>query len=345
MRRLVVATQRIDPAHPALAATIPKLEALSRRVEEVVVLCDTAVPAAVPEGVRVRTFAAGSQPIRGARFSAALGREVACGRVPVLAHMIPLYAILAAPLTRPLGSRLLLWYTHWNATRELRLATLLATDLLSVDLESFPFASSKLHAIGHGIDVARFTVPRSQGGILRVAALGRMSPMKRYPTLLRAVRRAIDEGVALELEIRGPALTDEERTHRRAVERLVGELGLEGAAVVGDPVPWEDVPATLARTDVLVNLAEAADKIVYEAGAAGSVVLASSPAFAALLPPELRFERDDAVSLADRIVEVAARDEADRASLAGEIRRRVVAAHSVDSWADAVVRIAAGQRR
>lgn len=345
MRRLVVATQRIDPAHPALAATIPKLEALSRRVEELVVLCDTAVSAAVPAGVRVRTFAAGSQAGRGGRFAAALGQEMVHGRAPVLAHMIPLYAILAAPLTRPLGSRLLLWYTHWNATRELRLATLLATDLLTVDLESFPAASPKLHAIGHGIDVARFALPRSQAGVLRLAALGRMSPMKRYPTLLRAVRRAIDAGVALELEIRGPALTDEERAHRLDVEGLVRELRLEGSVVVGDPLPWEDVPAALARTDILVNLAEAADKIVYEAGAAGSMVLASSPAFAALLPPELRFERDDPASLADRIVGVAARGEAERRSLAAEIRRRVVVGHSVESWADAVVGIAAGQRR
>src|ERR687887_599941 len=43
MRKLVSITQRIDPAHPALAATVPKVAALARRVDEVVVLTDAAV--------------------------------------------------------------------------------------------------------------------------------------------------------------------------------------------------------------------------------------------------------------------------------------------------------------
>jgi glycosyltransferase involved in cell wall biosynthesis len=320
------------------------LEALSHRVDELVVLCDTAVPGAAPAGVEVRTFAAGSRLGRGARFERALAREVARGRVPVVAHMVPLYAILAAPLTRPLGARLALWYTHWNPTRELRLAARLCTDLLSVDRASFPLSSSRLHAIGHGIDTTRFTVPRAEGDRLRLAALGRMSPMKRYPTLLRAVRRAREEGVDLELEIRGPALTDEERRERQEVEGLVATLGLEGNVVVGDPVPWADVPSVLARTDVLVNLAEAADKIVYEAAAAGALVLASAPAFAGFLPAELRFPREDADALAARIVELATRTAEARAAEGEELRARVARMHSVESWADAIVRIA-GQPR
>lgn len=344
MRRLVVATQRIDPAHPALAATVPKLAALAARVDDLLVLCDTAVPEAIPAGVRVRQFAAGSQAARGAAFATALARDLRHGRAPVLAHMVPLYALLAAPLTRPVGSRLLLWYTHWNATRALRLAARVCTDLLSVDAASFPLASPRLHAIGHGIDVARFAVPRTGAPVLRLAALGRMSPMKRYPTLLRAVARLVEEGVPVSLEIRGPALTDEERGHRAEVERLVGALGLEGTAVVGDPVPWAEIPSVLARTDVLVNLAEAADKIVYEAGAAGALVVASAPAFATLLPSELRFARDDEQSLAASLLGVAGLDRAARDDLASSLRGRVASEHSVESWADAVVRIA-GQRR
>lgn len=344
MKRLVVATQRIDPAHPALAATIPMLEALSRRVDELTVLCDTAAPGAAPSAVEVRTFAAGSQLGRGVRFEGALAREVARGRVPVVAHMIPLYAILAAPLTRPFRARLALWYTHWNPTRELRLAARLCTDLLSVDRASFPLASPRLHAIGHGIDTKRFTVPREEGARLRLAALGRMSPMKRYPTLLRAVHKAREAGIDLELEIRGPALTDEERRERQAVEGLVASLGLEGSVDVGDPVPWAEIPSLLARTDVLVNLAEAADKIVYEAAAAGALVLASAPAFEGFLPAWLRFPREDADALAGRIVEVAGHSAEARAGEGEELRARVARMHSVESWADAVVRIA-GQAR
>ncbi len=44
MRRLVFITQQVDPGHPALAATVPKIRALAERVDEVVVLADRVLP-------------------------------------------------------------------------------------------------------------------------------------------------------------------------------------------------------------------------------------------------------------------------------------------------------------
>ena len=81
------------------------------------------------------------------------------GRIPadaVVAHMIPVYVLLAAPLVRPRRIPLLLWYTHWKATAKLRLAERLATAIVSVDRRSFPFESAKVRPIGHGIDVDEF---------------------------------------------------------------------------------------------------------------------------------------------------------------------------------------------
>ena len=40
MRRLIFITQQVDPGHPALAATVPKIRALAELVDEVVVLAD-----------------------------------------------------------------------------------------------------------------------------------------------------------------------------------------------------------------------------------------------------------------------------------------------------------------
>src|SRR5919108_32085 len=56
--RLLFVTQQVDPDHPALGATVPKIAALARRVDEVVVLADGAVPDALPANARVRTFRA-----------------------------------------------------------------------------------------------------------------------------------------------------------------------------------------------------------------------------------------------------------------------------------------------
>jgi len=76
MRRLVFATQKLDPGDPVLAATVPMVRALAARVDELVVLCDTAVPSVVPANVTVREFGAPTQAQRGARFVAALARAL-----------------------------------------------------------------------------------------------------------------------------------------------------------------------------------------------------------------------------------------------------------------------------
>src|SRR5204863_9072919 len=68
MKRLVFLTQSVDPSHPVLAATIPKIRALAARVEKVVVLAQAADGAQLPDNVEVRSFGAATRPGRFARF-------------------------------------------------------------------------------------------------------------------------------------------------------------------------------------------------------------------------------------------------------------------------------------
>ncbi|MGL6280353.1 MAG: hypothetical protein ACRC50_12465, partial [Gaiella sp.] len=122
--RLVFVTQQVDPASPVLGATVAKLRALAAVVDEVVVLADAAVPGVLPGNCVVHPFRASTRPGRGARFGTALARALAGTPRPiaVVAHMCPIYAVLAAPVARPLGVPVLLWFTHWRASRLLRLA-------------------------------------------------------------------------------------------------------------------------------------------------------------------------------------------------------------------------------
>jgi hypothetical protein len=149
MRRLVFLTQSVDPAHPVLAATIPKIRALAERVDEVVVLAQSGRGDGLPGNVEVRTFGAPSRAQRVWRFERELARALPADAV--VAHMIPAYVVLAAPIVRARRTPLLLWYTHWKATLTLRAAERLATAIVSVDRRSFPLASPKVRPIGHGI--------------------------------------------------------------------------------------------------------------------------------------------------------------------------------------------------
>jgi glycosyltransferase involved in cell wall biosynthesis len=344
-RRLVFVTQQVDPGHPALAATVPMIRALAARVDEVVVLADRVVPGMLPENCRTLSFAARTRVGRGLRFELALLRELARRPKPraVLAHMCPIYAVLAAPLARPLGVRVLLWFTHWKPTRKATIAEKLSSAVVSVDRRSFPLESQKVTGIGHGIDLEEFSCRRDgrQADDFRAVVLGRYSAAKGLQTVLRAVQLAVDEGLDLRLEIFGPALNAPERAHRTELERLVGELGLERRVRLGHAVLRTEVPDVLARADVLINnmQAGAPDKVVYEAAASCVPVLASNPVFDDLLDDSLRFDRDDPVDLATRLRALAGLPEEEREQLGRKLRERVAERHSVDHWAERVLEL------
>jgi glycosyltransferase involved in cell wall biosynthesis len=339
MTTLVFITQQVDPRHPALAATVPKIRALAELVDEVVVLADGAVEGVLPDNCRVRTFRSGLRVGRGARFETALARELRALRRggAVVAHMCPIYAVLAAPVVRPFGVPVVLWFTHWRSSRLLQLAERASTAVTTVDERSFPFPSSKLRAIGHGIDLDEFPcAPSRDGEGMRLLALGRYSTAKGLDVVVASVPLA---GGGTTLDVHGPTLSEDEQAHRAELEHLVDELGLEGRVTVGDPIPRAEIPGLFASHDALVNnmRAGAPDKVVYEAAASCLPVLASNPIFDELLDPEQRFVRWDPRALAQRIQALADLSAEERAALGRRLRERVAAGHSVRSWARGIL--------
>jgi glycosyltransferase involved in cell wall biosynthesis len=329
-RRLVFVTQDVDPAHPALAATVAKVRALARLVDEVVVLADTVVPAALPANATARSFAAPTQVARGLRFEAALARELARRPVGVVAHMCPIYAVLAGPPARLARVPVVLWFSHRRRSRRLDAAIRMSRRVVSVDRGSFPVDTPKLVPIGHGIDLDEFPcAPRPDGHAFRALSLGRTSPSKGLDRQIRAAARA-----GVELHHYGPSLTAEEERHRAELEALIAEL--DAPVVLHDAVERREVPRLLASHDCLVNdtVAGAVDKVVLEAGAACVPAVASNPGFADMLGDlGLHFPSGDVDALAARLARLAATEPDERARIGRTLHDRVAAAHSVDAWA------------
>jgi glycosyltransferase involved in cell wall biosynthesis len=327
--RIVFVTQAADASHPVLGATLPMIRALAERVDEVVVIGDSVTSDGLPGNCTARSFAAPSQAARGARYLAALAPELMRRPVAVVAHMSPVFALLAAPLARPLRVPLLLWFTQQAAGPSLGAAERVVDRILTVDARSVPLHSHKVRAIGHGVDVASLPcVPERRPPLRRLLGLGRYAPVKGWETVLRALPRLPDATFTLH----GPMLTDADRAHRPQLEALAGRLDVRHRVSFGCEVGYAEVPHLLGLADALVNATRgnAADKVVYEAAASCLPVFASSPVFDTLLPESLRFEGDRPESLADRVSSY-------ETGAGQRLRSLVEAGHSVDHWAERVL--------
>ena len=341
MTRVVFVTQQFDPDDPNLGLVVAQVAALARRVDEVVVVAGRVVADALPPNARGRSFAARTQLGRGARLLLAVARELpGLRRGAVIAHQVPLYAIVLAPLVRPARVPLVLWWSHWKLDLVVRAAEAVSARVVTVGPTTFPKPSRKLVAIGQAIDVDRFAGEHPpHDGPLRAVVIGRYSPAKAVGTIVRAVALADD----VRLDVYGPAPNEEARREREALERLVAELGVGERIALHGPLRRDEVARVLAGADVLVNNAPGgADRIVYEAAASGTPVLVSNRAHADLVDAEAFYPREDARALAAKLRALAA---SDRAELGGRLRERVRARHSVESWADGVLRAAGVSER
>jgi glycosyltransferase involved in cell wall biosynthesis len=331
MRRLIFVTQKADPADPVLGATVSKIRALAARVDELVVLAASSVPGALPDNCRVLHFGAGTKAFRGVRYETSLARSLRPRPFALVAHMCPIYAVLAAPILRPLRVPIVLWYVHHEVKPTLRVATKVSTRIASVDRSSFPIETPKLAAIGHGIDIHSLTcVPSRRDGPLRLLALGRYSRVKQLEVVLDAMARS---SAPVALEAYGP---DGHPGYREELVAKAAALGVE--ARFAGPVPFAEVPRLYAEHDVLVsNTRGGADKVVLEAAASCRPALASSPALAPVVA-DLAYDGPD--QLAARLERLSALSADELNALGASLRERVERSHSVDSWAEAIIRVA-----
>jgi len=336
-RKVVFVTQQFDPSYEILATTVPQVTELARLVDEVVVIADGIDESSLPANCRAHSFRARTKVGRGFRFTFALLRELRGLRHGfVVAHMCSVYAVLAAPIVRPLRIPLVLWYVHWKPHVVVRAAARVATTVVTVDRASFPLETKKLHANGQAIDTAQLPCrkTRPENVPLQVRVVGRYSAAKGIETILRGFRMAVDGGLDARLDLHGPTPDATARSYRKHLESLVTELDLETRVRLNDALAHDQLSTLFASTDLLVNNARGgADKIVYEAAASCVPVLGSNPANFSLIPSEWRFKPEDPEDLGNRLAAFAALPMKQRRELERDLRANVIANHSIETWA------------
>jgi glycosyltransferase involved in cell wall biosynthesis len=354
--KILFITQHLDEDSDVLGITAPWLRALAQRVTTVHALALSVGQVSLPGNVAVHSLGkergAGKigQFVRFQRTLAGLaGRHEVDA---IFVHMVPQYAILAAPLARLSGIPIVLWYAHGSVSGRLRLAHRLVQRVVTASPESFRLPSKKVVVTGHGVDTSLFDqppLPASTAGAptsCRVIAVGRISRIKDHETLVRALAllRQRDSGVAWRVVIAGAPLYADDHVYLRELRDLARQLGVAEIVEFAGSIPNRALPPAYGAADVAVSTSRtgSVDKVVLEAMACRRPVVTCNEAFLPIfggLGTALTFPAGDAGALADRLHALHERPRAEQAELGEALRAIVVRDHSLQRWADRIVAV------
>jgi len=135
-----------------------------------------------------------------------------------------------------------------------------------------PQAWPRLHVVRCGVDPTQFQLAEhGSEGPVRIAAIGRLDPIKGYPLLLEACARLGAKGVDWNLELVGDGPL------RGDLERLARDLGIEARVRFAGALAADDIPALLRRMNLFVvsSFMEGLPVVLMEAMAAGLPVVAT----------------------------------------------------------------------
>ncbi len=264
----------------------------------------------------------------------------------ILIHMIPRFAVLAAPAAALYRKPMTLWYTHRAASLELRLATRLVHKIATAHPTSFPLPNPKVRALGHGIDITAFAPgahPPEEPPM--IVSLARLSPIKRHETLLRAAALLRDQygDPPARFVIAGGAVSAEDAAYEQALREEISRLRLGDRAALWGAVPADSVSAVFHDASVAVNFSPPGlfDKAALEAMLCGLPVVVANTAFDDTLgdhAARLRIsDGADAAALAARLANLLALSPEERRAIGLDLRARAAAAHSLETLMDRLV--------
>jgi glycosyltransferase involved in cell wall biosynthesis len=344
--KLLVITPKVDPADDLLGFAHTWMSCLAERVERLYVLQLWSAASSLPSNTRVHSMGkegGANKSVQLANFVRLVGNLCLRRRVDaVLAHMGPIFAVCAAPFTRAAGIPLALWYAHSAVSPMLRLAHFLVDRVGTSSPHGFRLRSSKMRCTGQGIETDRFLPPAFEPDNGALVSAGRLSPVKDYETLLRALKKLDGLSVRPGLEIVGSPRSPSDARYLQHLHALTASLDLTHEVKFVPGIPHHAMASVYQRSSLFISASRTGslDKAVLEALSCARPALTCNEAFADFHGKE----RDDYVFAAgdgDALAELLQRtlriDPAERRRRGLALRERVVAEHSVDHLADELI--------
>lgn len=314
MTNLLIITQRVDEDDDLLGFFVGWLREFSKKFDKVFVITLAKGKYELPDNVFVYSLGKEknnpkiSRPLKFYWYLFKLIPKIK----GIFVHMSPIFVIMSWPVAVIFGRKIILWYLHRSVTKRLKLAEKLCYKIATSTAESLNIKSKKIVEVGHGIDVDRFKTGTRQtkSGALKILSVGRISKIKNYETLIKAVAILRDKGLRFKVKIVGRTIMDYDLDYFEELKKMVKDLGLENLIEFIGFVPYSGIADYYKEADIFINLTPkgGVDKAVLEAMASGCIAFVSNEVFEKYFGDfrsSLIFKHGDANSLADKILSIS----------------------------------------
>ncbi len=364
--RLLIVTQKIDERDAVLGFMHGWISEFARQAESVVLICLEKGSVNLPENVKV--FSLGKErnnfqfPIfnfqsitnfkifkkikygwRFVRYIVQMRKQYDA----VFVHMNPEYVVLGGIFWKLLGKTVTLWYAHKSVPWFLRVAHLFTDIVFTSTKSGFRLPSAKVKVIGQGIDTEKFNTDHrpqnTRSEKFRIVTVGRSDAAKDVEPVTYAHEKVCrDVHFPIEVAIIGPTSITSDEAYLAELKKKVSQKGLSDVISFLPPVANSELPETLSRYDLFVNMGQTGslDKAVPEAMAVGMPILTCNEAFKEVLGPfteDLMYPKGDSEALASKIKRILGLSEEERQTLGGALRDIVIRDHSLKSFVSKII--------
>ncbi len=261
----------------------------------------------------------------------------------IFCHQNPEYTILIAPYAKVFRKKIVCFYGHKAVNWRVKLMHFFANKVVTSSEKGFQIDSPKRKIISQGIDTDLFEpdINKEKSEKLRIIAVGRISPIKNYETLINAVSILKDKGVNLIVKIAGPVLLEKQKEYLNKLKKLVKEKGLENQVqFLGGTIQAETIKL-YQNSDLSINLCStgAPDKAGFEAMACGIPVLACNQSYAKDFGPyvdQLLFKEKNSEDLAKKILSLSQSNQLEE--IGKFLREQVVEYHNLDNLLEEIIK-------
>lgn len=347
--RVLICTEALDKNDPILGYFHGWVKEFARHAYQVHVLCLGYGERGLPPNVKEHSL--GKEAMRSTsrffkrflysarliRYAWRLRNEYDC----VLVHQSSEFALVGGLLWRLLGKRVGFWHNDHAAPLFARIATSLSDIVFYSNPESYARKFGHARNVPMGIEADMYTLDRSASKE-SLLFLGRISRHKHLGEIIGAFADVRENVRNLTLDMYGePRHGDVD--YAASLRSKFSQLERDNALVYKGSVLHDKTPAAYANHEIFVHAGSAhgSKKTLYEAMAAGCIVITSEKEVRDLIDPRLFVESPTKENLAKAIRAALSLSEEKRENIRALSRAYVRREHALSSVVPSVIEMLA----